>query len=164
LRYVLVVKRRWLSEEEFAETFGMCQALPGAVGANLSVIVGDRFAGWRGAVVAVVAFSVPAMIFAVCLAMLAIALAAVSPRIAHAEIAIVAVTAGLSIGNGVRIGWHLWRGADAAGEPIYRLARVGVSGVGIALVVAWHLWLPYVVGIMMAGGLLLERVRGKWFR
>lgn len=159
LRYVLVVRKQWLSEDEFAETFGMCQALPGAVGANLAVIVGDRFAGWRGAFAAVFAFSVPAMCFAVLLAMAAIALAEANPRVAHAEVAIAAATAGLSIGNGARLAWHLWNGSDGANEPLYRIARMGIAGGGILLVLALHLWLGYVVALSMGAGLALERVR-----
>lgn len=51
-RRYLVEKRRWLSAEEFTELLGLCQFLPGGNIINLSVAVGMRFAGWRGALAA----------------------------------------------------------------------------------------------------------------
>jgi chromate transporter len=159
LRYMLVVKRKWLDEEEFAETFGICQTLPGAVGANVALMVGDRYAGWRGAIVAVLAFSLPAMVFAVFLAMAAIDLAAVSPRVAHAEIAVAAAAAGLSIGNASRLIAALWKGTGGIEEWWYRVVRLAVTPIGLVLVVGRHLALPYAVVVMVAIGVCVERVR-----
>ena len=51
-RRELVERRRWLSEAEYAELFGLCQILPGANVANLSVVFGARSAGPAGAVAA----------------------------------------------------------------------------------------------------------------
>jgi len=51
-RRVLVEERRWLSEREFAELLGMCQILPGPNVVNLSVILGARWQGPLGALVA----------------------------------------------------------------------------------------------------------------
>jgi chromate transporter len=162
LRYMLVVKRKWLQEEEFAETFGICQTLPGAVGANVALMVGDRYAGWRGAIVAVLAFSLPAMVFAVFLAMAAIHFAALSPRIVHAEIAVAAAAAGLSIGLAARLIGVLWNGADAVAErPWYRAVRLAVTPVGLVLVVGLHLALPYAVVVMLAIGLSVESLRAR---
>jgi len=47
---VLVEREGWLSAEEFNETLALCQSLPGPNVVNLSVVVGARFAGPRGAV------------------------------------------------------------------------------------------------------------------
>lgn len=51
-RRMLVEQRRWLSAEEFNAQLGLCQFLPGPNVVNLSIVVGKRFHGWRGAVVA----------------------------------------------------------------------------------------------------------------
>jgi chromate transporter len=51
-RRELVEKRRWLRADEFNETLSLCQSLPGPNIVNLSVVVGSRFAGARGAVAA----------------------------------------------------------------------------------------------------------------
>jgi chromate transporter len=51
-RRVLVEKKAWLTEEAFTETLSLCQSLPGPNIVNMSVVVGSRFAGAQGALVA----------------------------------------------------------------------------------------------------------------
>ncbi|HPE71674.1 MAG TPA: chromate transporter [Candidatus Competibacter sp.] len=51
-RRLLVEKRRWMTAEEFNAQLGLCQFLPGPNVVNLAVIVGKRYQGWRGALVA----------------------------------------------------------------------------------------------------------------
>jgi chromate transporter len=46
---MLVERRRWYNEREFAEALALCQFLPGPNIVNLSVIVGARFRGLAGA-------------------------------------------------------------------------------------------------------------------
>lgn len=48
----LVDKRHWLSQEEFVEEWAVAQVLPGANVVNLSLMLGDRYFGWRGGLVA----------------------------------------------------------------------------------------------------------------
>jgi chromate transporter len=45
----LVDKRRWLTHEQFLEVLSVGQVLPGPNVVNISLMVGDRFFGWRGA-------------------------------------------------------------------------------------------------------------------
>ena len=59
----LVERLNWLSEEEFVEMLAIAQVLPGPNVVNLSLMVGDRFFGTRGAMVALAGMlSVPAVI------------------------------------------------------------------------------------------------------
>jgi chromate transporter len=59
-RRELVVRRRWLGEDEFAEILALCQFIPGPNVANVAVVVGRRFGGLRGAVAATLGlFGVP---------------------------------------------------------------------------------------------------------
>ena len=51
-RRMLVEERRWLTAPEFNDIFGLCNFLPGPNIVNVSVVVGARFGGPRGAVVA----------------------------------------------------------------------------------------------------------------
>ncbi len=55
-RYVLIERRRWLTEREFLDLLILAQVLPGPNVLNLTVMVGYRFAGWRGAASAVAGF------------------------------------------------------------------------------------------------------------
>ncbi len=48
----LCVRRRWLTAGEFLALLGTAQVLPGPNVCNLSLMVGDRFFGWRGALAA----------------------------------------------------------------------------------------------------------------
>lgn len=47
---MVVEKRRWVSETEFTELLGLCQFLPGGNIINLSVALGMKFQGVRGAI------------------------------------------------------------------------------------------------------------------
>lgn len=51
-RRTLVDRRGWLSAAEFTETLSLCQSLPGPNVVNMSIVVGGRACGWRGAVAA----------------------------------------------------------------------------------------------------------------
>lgn len=48
-RRMLVERRGWLNEREFAEAMALCQFLPGPNIVNMSIIVGSRFRGVAGA-------------------------------------------------------------------------------------------------------------------
>ena len=51
-RRMLVDERGWLSAEEFADVFSLCQLLPGPNIVNIAVCVGARYHGARGAAAA----------------------------------------------------------------------------------------------------------------
>jgi chromate transporter len=51
-RRMLVEERRWMSGEEFNAQLGLCQFLPGPNVVNLAVVVGKRYQGALGAIVA----------------------------------------------------------------------------------------------------------------
>ncbi|MBV8621006.1 MAG: chromate transporter [Curvibacter sp.] len=46
----LVEKKQWMTNEEFVEDWAVAQILPGPNVVNLSIMIGDRYFGWRGAV------------------------------------------------------------------------------------------------------------------
>ena len=48
----MVEERRWLTPADFTETIGLCQFLPGPNIGNASIVLGKRWFGLRGAVVA----------------------------------------------------------------------------------------------------------------
>src|ERR1700744_3545183 len=49
----IVEQHRWMTADEFNETFALCHFLPGPNIVNLSVVFGARFAGIPGAIAAV---------------------------------------------------------------------------------------------------------------
>jgi len=48
----MVEERRWLTPADFTETVGLCQVLPGPNIGNASIVLGKRWFGLRGAIVA----------------------------------------------------------------------------------------------------------------
>ncbi len=51
-RRMLVDERQWMTAEEFNTQLGMCQFLPGPNVVNLAVVVGKRYQGLPGAIIA----------------------------------------------------------------------------------------------------------------
>ena len=45
-------RRQWLTQAEFLQLLSSAQVLPGPNVCNLSLMIGDKFFGWRGALVA----------------------------------------------------------------------------------------------------------------
>ncbi len=56
----LVVKRRWISENQFLHGLNFCMMLPGPEAHQLSIYLGWRLHGWRGGLVAGTLFVLPA--------------------------------------------------------------------------------------------------------
>src|SRR5207344_1616326 len=52
-QFHLVDREHWLTREQFVEMLSIGQMLPGPNIVNLSLMIGDRYFGWRGALVAV---------------------------------------------------------------------------------------------------------------
>lgn len=51
-RHVMVEDRAWFTEKEYASLFGISQVLPGGNTINAAAMIGDRFQGLLGAIVA----------------------------------------------------------------------------------------------------------------
>ncbi len=52
VQHELVDKKQWLTREEFIEDWAVAQILPGPNVVNLSLMIGDRYFGLRGALMA----------------------------------------------------------------------------------------------------------------
>jgi chromate transporter len=69
-RRMIVDQKRWMTTEEFNETFALAQFLPGPNVINFSVVFGSRFGGAAGAAVALAGLLGPPLIIVTILAML----------------------------------------------------------------------------------------------
>ena len=67
-RRMIVERKRWMTKEEFNETFALSQFLPGPNAINFSVVFGSRFGGAPGAAVALLGLIGPPLIIVVILA------------------------------------------------------------------------------------------------
>lgn len=106
----LCERRRWLTKEQFLETLALGQVLPGPNVCNVSLMVGDRFYGTRGAFAALAGMmSVPLVLV---LALTALyAQFATNEVVAGALRGMGAVAAGLIVGTAFKLAATLKRNA-----------------------------------------------------
>ena len=98
----LVEKKRWMSREEFIEDWAVAQIMPGPNVVNLSLMLGDRYFGLRGALVALAGMLTVPTLVVLCLA-LVYAQVADNPNVAGALRGMGAVAAGLITATGLKL-------------------------------------------------------------
>jgi len=69
-RHAIVDQHRWMSADEFNETFALCHFLPGPNIVNLSFVFGSRFRGLKGGLAAFLGLVGPPMVLVMGLAVL----------------------------------------------------------------------------------------------
>lgn len=125
-RRALVERRRWLTEADFNETLALCQSLPGPNIVNLSVVVGSRFAGVRGACAGVAGLLAAPVILVLCLATLWARFGA-SGRIPAAIDGLGAAAAGLVAATALKMARPILARAPAGGGAIIAFVFVAVA-------------------------------------
>ena len=138
----LCERKRWLTQAEFVELFAISQILPGPNVVNLSLVLGDRFCGWRGALAALAGMVVMPMIL-VLLATVTYVHFADNPQVAGALRGMGAVAAGLIIGTAFKLARTLR--SNVMGVPIC----IGFAAAAF-LATAW-LRLPLVWVLLVLG-------------
>ena len=99
---VLCEQRRWLTREQFVDMLALAQILPGPNVCNLSLMVGERFFGWRGAFAALAGMMSVPLIIVLALTLL-YAKFAIYPEVAGALRGMAAVSAGMIAGTALRL-------------------------------------------------------------
>ena len=126
--HALVERERWLSPQQFVELLTVGQVLPGPNIINISIILGDRFFGWRGAAAATAGLLSLPLFIVLALAMLYQRFADL-PAVAGALRGMGAVAAGLIIATAVKLSHTLK--SNPLGQPTgYTLAAVTLVLVG----------------------------------
>jgi chromate transporter len=139
-RRMVVERRRWLDAASFNDLLALCQFLPGPNVINLSVALGARFAGWRGALAAFSGLMLAPMA-------IVIALGALYARfgdlalVQHLFRGLAAGASGLIIATAAKIAWPLRR------KP----AAIAIAAL-VLFAAAW-LRLPLVAVLVAGGGL-----------
>lgn len=105
-RHVLVEDRKWLSEKDYASVLGIGQILPGANVVNASVMIGARFHGVLGSVIALSGLMAMPMVILIGLATLYDRFSAV-PAVQAAIAGTAAAAAGLVIGTAMKMARRL---------------------------------------------------------
>jgi len=111
-RHMVVEKNRWLSSDDFTELLGLCQFLPGGNIINMSVALGMKFRGPKGAFAAIMGLIAAPSLIVIALGVVYQRYAD-DPRIQHLFAGLAAAAAGLLISMAVKIARPL-RGKWAA--------------------------------------------------
>ena len=138
----MVEKHRWLTPEEFIEDWAVAQIMPGPNVVNLSLMLGDRWFGLRGALVALAAMlTLPLLV--VLLPALLYARYGADPHVASALRGMGAVAAGLITATGLKL-MRALRGHPLG--PLLLTAFGIATFIGIAVVRLPLLWVLLVLG------------------
>src|SRR5437762_9894214 len=141
----MVEERRWLTQADFAETIGLCQFLPGPNIGNASIVLGKRWFGAAGAVVAFLGLMVLPFIWVMALGVLYLEWAA-HPVVRAVVTGVGATGAGLFIGTALKLGKALVRKPAALVLVAGCFLTVGVGRVSMLIVLP----LAAAIGVLFA--------------
>jgi chromate transporter len=129
----MIEERRWLTQADFAETIGLCQFLPGPNIGNASIVLGKRWFGLKGAIVAFLGlFALP---FVWVIALGALYLEWASDPVVRAVVTGVGATgAGLFMGTSIKLGRALARKPAALAIIGGCFLAVGIGRVSMVVV------------------------------
>ena len=137
----LVEKKHWMTNEEFVEDWAVAQVLPGPNVVNLSIMIGDRYFGLRGAFAALAGMLAFPLLLVLAIAALYAQWSA-HPAVAGALRGMGAVAAGLIAGTGLKLLAALrthvlgpWQSAAFAAATFVAMALLHVPLPWVLLVV-----------------------------
>ena len=139
----LVEKKRWMTNEEFVEDWAVAQIMPGPNVVNLSIMIGDRYFGLRGAFAALAGMLTFPLVLVLALAVVYAEFSA-HPAVAGALRGMGAVAAGLIAGVAIKLFASITQ--HPLGRPLC-VAFTVLTVVAMA-VLRWPLWwiLPVIGG------------------
>lgn len=140
---VLCEQHRWLTREEFVEILAVGQVLPGPNIVNVSLMIGDRFFGWRGALVAIAGMLGAPLVIVLTLAAVYTEFAQ-NAAVAGALKGMGAVAAGMIVGTALKLIPVLQ--SNPMGKTACALAG-GAGFAGIALMRWPLLWVLPALGV-----------------
>ena len=145
VRDILVVKRKWMTDDEFMDILAISQTLPGLMAVNTAIFIGYRLLGTKGSIVATLGSILPPFIIILAIAMLFTGyqdneiVMAIFKGIRPAVVALIAVP---TIQMAIRQKLNWFTGAIAVAtmlliaflkvSPIYIILVVGVIAAAVA--------------------------------
>lgn len=140
----LVEQHRWLTAEEFASCLATSQMLPGPTICNVSLMVGNRYAGIPGALAALGGMLAGPFIVVIALGMLYQQYGELPP-LRHALSGMSAVAAGLILATAIKMGKALFA-RDGLRDPrgALKLALLLLAFTGLGLL-KWRLMLVFLL-------------------
>jgi chromate transporter len=130
---VMVEERRWVTPADFVETMGLCQFLPGPNVGNSAIVLGKRWFGLRGAVVAFLGLFALPFVWVMALGMLYADVAA-NHTVRAVVIGVGAAGAGLFLATAVKLGRALVRKPGALVVIAGCFIAIGIGRVSLLVV------------------------------
>ena len=146
---MLVDERKWMSAEQFNAQLGLCQFLPGPNVINLAVVVGKRYGGLPGALVAPLGLLAGPVAIVLVLALLYDHYGSL-PKVQSMLRGIAAVGCGLLFGMAWRMGAALRN--KRLFLPFTVLTIIAIAGL------RWPMPSVMVAGLLLSGGVAYWRL------
>ena len=121
----LVERHQWLSESEFTEMLSMAQVLPGPNIVNITIMVGRKFGGWRGALAAFCGLLLMPMVIVILLAVVYARLSDLAV-VQHAFTGVAASASGLVLAMGFKMARAVPRGIAMMAIALIAFVAIGV--------------------------------------
>ena len=147
IQHELVDKKQWLTVEEFVEDWSVAQILPGPNVVNLSLMLGDRYFGTRGALAALAGMLTVPLLVIVVIAVVFTGVAD-SPVAQGALKGMGAVAAGLIAAVGLKLVKALKSNVMGAGACIFLAAMTFIAIAILRIPLAWVL---LSIGVLATG-------------
>jgi chromate transporter len=140
---VMVEERRWMTDADFTETIGLCQFLPGPNIGNASIVVGKRWFGVRGALVAFLGLFALPFVWVLALFALYADFAATNATLRAVVTGVGAAGAGLFIGTAIKLARVLVRKPVALTLIVACFLAAGIFRVSLFVVVPLSVGISY---------------------
>jgi chromate transporter len=143
-RRTIVERHGWLTGAEFTDLLGLCQFLPGGNVINLSVAIGMRFRGWRGALAGMLGLIAGPSLVVIALGVL-YEHTQNDPHVQHLFAGLAAAAAGLLVAMAAKILLPLRRDPLAAG--IAALGFIAIAVMRLPLLPTMLVLTPLSIGL-----------------
>jgi len=144
----LVERKRWMTNEEFVEDWAVAQIMPGPNVVNLSIMIGDRYFGLRGAIAALAGMLLFPLLLVLTLAVMYAEFSS-HPAVAGALRGMGAVAAGLIAGVGIKLF------VSIRNHPLGRPLCVALAALTVAAMAGLRLPLFWVLPVLGGTACLL---------
>jgi len=135
-----VERRRWLTEDAFADLIALCQLLPGPTSSEVGIAIGTRRAGYLGGLAAWLGFTLPS----------AVAMTGFALLTAGVDLSAAGWVEGLKLGAVAVVAGAVWSMARSLTPDLPRAAIGVVATIAMLLVPAS----AFQIGVILAGGAL----------
>ncbi|MFZ4533664.1 MAG: chromate transporter [Alsobacter sp.] len=135
VRWMLVEKRGWMTDEELVNALSVSQILPGGNVMNIAVFVGTRFAGLAGAAAALTGLVLLPSIIVIGIGVLAETFAQ-QPAVQGLFRAVSAAAAGLIIAMGLRMSWRFRTDPRALAAMLVTVIAMAVVKLPLIVILA----------------------------